>query len=100
VATGNPGLATGGSGDILTGIVATLLAQGLTGPQAAALGAWAMGEAADAAVEADGVGTRGLRPMHVVAELPAVWQRLGALRDASNARVPYLLQLPPPYSDT
>lgn len=100
VATGNPGLATGGSGDILTGIVATLLAQGLSGPHAAALGAWAMGQAADAAVEAEGVGTRGLRPMHVVAELPTVWQGLGLLRDAPTARVPYLLQLMPPYTDT
>jgi ADP-dependent NAD(P)H-hydrate dehydratase / NAD(P)H-hydrate epimerase len=99
VATGNPGLATGGSGDILTGIIATMLAQGLPTAEAAALGAWAMGDAADDAVEAEGVGTRGLRPMHVVEALPAVWQRLAMRRDTPRPRIPFALQLPPPYTD-
>ena len=49
-ATGNPGLATGGTGDVLTGIVTALLAQGWPAFEAAQLGAWLHGRAADLAV--------------------------------------------------
>jgi NAD(P)H-hydrate epimerase len=41
----NPGLATGGTGDVLTGIVAALLARGLSPAGAARLGVWTHGEA-------------------------------------------------------
>ncbi|HXE58962.1 MAG TPA: NAD(P)H-hydrate dehydratase, partial [Gemmatimonadales bacterium] len=59
VAAGNPGLATGGSGDVLGGIIATLLAQGLEPELAAAVGAQALGRAAD--IGARRVTARGLR---------------------------------------
>lgn len=49
--TGNPGMATGGSGDVLTGIVAALLAQGLDPFAAAQLAAWVHGHAGDIAAE-------------------------------------------------
>ena len=49
VASGTPALATGGSGDVLTGIIATLLAQGLAPFDAAAAGAWFHGRAAELA---------------------------------------------------
>jgi len=45
--TGNPGLATGGSGDTLSGIIGGLLAQGLVPFDAARLGVWIHGHAAD-----------------------------------------------------
>jgi NAD(P)H-hydrate epimerase len=48
--SGNPGMASGGMGDILTGVIAGLAAQGLTLPAAARAGAWLHGAAADRAV--------------------------------------------------
>ncbi len=48
--TGNPGMASGGMGDVLTGVCAALLAQGLGCHEAAVLGAWLCGRAAEALV--------------------------------------------------
>ncbi|MFM9025844.1 MAG: NAD(P)H-hydrate dehydratase [Planctomycetaceae bacterium] len=47
--TGNPGMATAGTGDVLTGVAAALLAQGLAPFAAARLAAWVHGRAGDAA---------------------------------------------------
>ena len=49
--TGNPGMATGGSGDVLTGLLAALLAQGLGAFEAASLAAHLHGRAGDLAAE-------------------------------------------------
>ena len=48
--TGNPGLSTGGSGDTLSGIVVALISQGLAPIDAARLGVWLHGHAADIAL--------------------------------------------------
>lgn len=49
--TGNPGLATAGTGDVLAGMIGALLAQGLDPLQAGALGAWVHGRAGDYAAK-------------------------------------------------
>jgi NAD(P)H-hydrate epimerase len=47
--TGNPGMATAGTGDVLSGVAAALLAQGMSPFEAARLAAWVHGRAGDAA---------------------------------------------------
>ena len=60
IAAGNPGMATGGMGDVLTGVIAALQAQHLSSFEAASYGALLHGAAGDAAAKIDG--ERGLLP--------------------------------------
>ncbi|MDO8704851.1 MAG: NAD(P)H-hydrate dehydratase, partial [Sulfuricaulis sp.] len=53
---GNPGMASGGMGDVLTGIIAGLRAQGLSSPDAAHLGVWLHAAAGDDAAAAGEIG--------------------------------------------
>jgi len=85
VASGNPGLATGGSGDLLAGFVGAFLARGMAPAEAAALGAHALGRAAE--LGARQWTARSLRPADVLAALPDVWR---AWRDVKPARPPVL----------
>ncbi|MDZ7810576.1 MAG: NAD(P)H-hydrate dehydratase [Arhodomonas sp.] len=64
---GNPGMASGGMGDVLTGIVAALLAQGLPVGEAAAMAAALHSAAADSAVAR--TGARGLLAGDVIEAL-------------------------------
>jgi NAD(P)H-hydrate epimerase len=67
IGAGNPGMATGGMGDVLTGVIAALHAQHLPRFQAAIHGALLHGAAGDAAAKIDG--ERGLLPSDLFAHL-------------------------------
>ncbi len=72
--TGNPGLATAGSGDVLTGMIAALVAQGLDGHTAGWMGAYLHGRAADLAVQ--DLGEASLVAGDVIGSLPAAFTSL------------------------
>ncbi len=76
--TGNPGLASGGTGDVLTGAIAGFIAQGLDVIDAAILGVYVHGLAGDLAAEAQG--EAGMLAGDVLRHLPAAIQRLSAGR--------------------
>lgn len=65
---GNPGMATGGSGDALAGIIVSLLGQGLRPVQAAAAGAWLHGTAGDLCARQ--LGEYGMLPTDLIDLLP------------------------------
>ncbi len=66
--TGNPGMATGGSGDVLAGIIVGLIGQGIAPLEAAACGAWLHGRAGDLCAES--IGHYGMLPQDMVNVLP------------------------------
>ena len=66
--TGNPGMAVGGSGDVLAGIIVSLLGQGLAPLEAAACGAWLHGKAGDLCAEK--IGQYGMLPTDMLHVLP------------------------------
>lgn len=66
--TGNPGMAVGGSGDVLSGIITGLLGQGLSPMEAAACGAWLHGAAGDLC--ADELGQLSMLPSDMLDALP------------------------------
>ncbi|KUJ52326.1 bifunctional ADP-dependent NAD(P)H-hydrate dehydratase/NAD(P)H-hydrate epimerase [Chryseobacterium sp. JAH] len=69
--TGNSGLAKGGSGDILTGIITSLLAQKYSPENSCILGVWLHGKAADLAAEK--FSKEAMLPTHVIGELGNVF---------------------------
>ena len=66
--TGNPGMAVGGSGDVLSGIIVSLLGQGIDPVQAAACGAWLHGAAGDRCAQS--LGQYGMLPTDMLEVLP------------------------------
>lgn len=72
--TGNPGMATGGSGDVLTGVVLALLAQGYETETAARLAMYIHGLAGDIACKKQG--TVALTAGDIVAYLPLAWRMM------------------------
>ncbi|WP_187119996.1 NAD(P)H-hydrate dehydratase [Bacteroides sp. AM10-21B] len=72
--TGNPGMATGGSGDVLTGVVLALLAQGYDAETAAELAVYVHGLAGDIACKKHGA--MGMTAGDIVTCLPLAWRML------------------------
>lgn len=66
--TGNPGMAVGGSGDVLAGIIVGLLGQGISPLQAAAAGVWLHGAAGDRSARR--IGQYGMLPTDLLEDLP------------------------------
>ncbi|HKQ59256.1 MAG TPA: NAD(P)H-hydrate dehydratase [Candidatus Eisenbacteria bacterium] len=83
--TGNPGMATAGMGDVLAGVVAALMAQGLLPWDAARLGAYAHGMAGD--LVAGEKGQYGLVAGDVIESMPLALVTLARLR-AQSAEAP------------
>ena len=67
--TGNPGMATGGMGDVLTGVCAALIGQKLSPYDAARLGAWWCGRAAEIAIFNRGQSEQSLLPSDLLENL-------------------------------
>lgn len=72
--TGNPGMAAGGMGDVLTGLIGGLLAQGVSPWEAACLGVYIHGLAADRIVRAGR--PFGFLASELAAEIPAAFQEV------------------------
>lgn len=66
--TGNPGMAVGGSGDVLAGMIVSLLGQGIAPLEAAACGAWLHGAAGDLCAKE--LGQYGMLPTDMLNALP------------------------------
>ena len=78
--TGNPGMATAGTGDVLTGVVVALLAQGLAPFAAARLAAWVHGRAGDLA--AADLGEVAMTARDLLGRLSGAWREATAPRSA------------------
>ncbi|MGE5177638.1 MAG: NAD(P)H-hydrate dehydratase [Bacteroidota bacterium] len=73
-ASGNPGMATAGAGDSLSGVISGLLAQGMDPPEAAAVGCFVHGLAGDVAARRKGM--RGMIATDIVEAIPAALMAL------------------------
>jgi hydroxyethylthiazole kinase-like uncharacterized protein yjeF len=74
--TGHPGMATGGMGDVLTGVCGALLGQRLSPNDAARLGAWLCGRAAELAIFNGKASEESLLPRDVLDHLGAAFRDL------------------------
>jgi NAD(P)H-hydrate epimerase len=74
--TGNAGMAKGGSGDILTGLIAGLSARGYTMEEAAILGAYLHGLAGDLCAER--IGMEAMHAGDLIEMIPEAWKRIQA----------------------
>lgn len=78
--TGNPGMAKGGSGDVLAGMILSLLGQGIPPKQAVPAAVWLHGRAGDLAAQR--LGEYGMTPGDLIGQIPtAIQQAMGASVD-------------------
>jgi NAD(P)H-hydrate epimerase len=76
--TGHPGMATGGMGDVLTGVAAALLAQGKSPLQSAKLAAWLCGHAAELAIRDGHASQESLTASDIITHLGPAFTNLRA----------------------
>ena len=72
--TGNPGMATGGSGDVLSGILTSLLAQGYSSTDAAIIGVYLHGLAGDVAAQT--MHQKSMIASDIIEHISGAWQLL------------------------
>lgn len=80
--SGNPGMAKGGSGDVLTGVLLALAARGMTPSEVCCLGVYIHGMAGD--IAASQYGMRGVNAGYIAAALGAAWRRMETNRFIKN----------------
>ena len=73
--SGNPGMATAGSGDVLSGVIGTFLSQGYSADEAALMGVWLHGRAGDLAAEQ--MGTPGMTATDLLQHVPLALAEFG-----------------------
>jgi NAD(P)H-hydrate epimerase len=83
--TGNPGMASGGMGDVLTGVCAGLAGQGLSLYDAARIGAWICGRAAEIAIFNDGQSEQSLLSRDVLDHLGDAFHELWGVSVSSES---------------
>ena len=83
--TGNAGMATGGSGDVLAGLIGGLLAQGMQPLRAAAFGVYLHGLAGDLAAAAQT--QYAMTALDIVRHLPAAYKRLLAAHEVTGDEI-------------
>lgn len=76
--TGHPGMATGGIGDVLTGLCAALIAQGVSPREAAILGSWLIGRAAEVSLLQGWISPESLSAGDIAEALGAAFQSIRA----------------------
>ncbi len=81
--TGNAGMATAGSGDVLGGIIASLVGQGNSAVEAAVNGVFVHGRAGDMA--RDAIGEMGMLASDILSRVPLVLKQLQAMKDVVGA---------------
>lgn len=67
--TGHPGMASGGMGDVLTGVTTSLVGQGLSLHDAACVGSWILGRAAELVRDRDGIAEESVTASRVAREI-------------------------------